>query len=283
MKKKSLILTFFGSAFLLLFIMDACNKQSVPKIKSASLLMKAVSSSSNATATIPVSGGVLDLSSAFVNISALHIEENSGNENQNEKSGGLKEGGEGNEGGGSGIDNDSINNNDTINEGSGSQNENDSISDGGNESGTADVLLAGPYPLNISTGQASIDQVNVYPGTFKKVNFDFQTSNETNFYGNSVVIKGQFKPISGNPVSFTIESVFSRHVQLPIANGGVTVTANSQVLIAIVFDINTWLGNINFAGAQVVNGEILINSTNNTTQFTTFETNLSTNIDAEGE
>ncbi len=285
MKKKSLILTFLGSALLLLLLMDACTKQSAPKVKSATLSMKALNRSSSASAltSIPVNGGVLNLSSAFVNIAALHIEENSGNENQNEKSGGLKEGGEGNEGGGSGIDNDSINNNDTINEGGGNQNENDSINDGGNESDTADVFLAGPYPLDISTGQATIDQVNVYPGTFKKVNLDFQTSTGTNFYGNSVVIKGQYTPTSGTPVPFTIESTFSKHVQLPLANGGVTVTANSQVSIAIVFDINTWIGNLDFSGAQVANGEILINSTNNTTQFTTFEANLSANIDAEGE
>ncbi len=277
MKKKSLILTLLGAALLLLFVMNSCTKQAATKVKSATLSMKALSKSPSASslASIPVKGGVLNLSSAIVNIAALHIEENSGNDNQ---SGGLKEGGEGNEGGEGGIDNDSINNNDTINEGG-----NDTINDGGHESDTADIFLAGPYPLDISTGQATIDQVNVYPGTFKKVHFLFQTSTAAQFYGNSIVIKGQYIPTSGAAVPFTIETIYSKHVQLPLANGGVTVTANSTVAIAIVFNINSWLGNLDFATAQVTNGEILVNNVSNAALLTAFETNLSANIDAEGE
>ena len=270
MKKKSFVFTVLGAAVFLLLVMNACNKSSTQKVKSSSLTMKAITHlTGTGLASIPVTGGVLDISSAFVNIVNLSIEENSGNDVQNQS-------GSQNEGGDSGIDNDSIN------EG-GEGIDNDSINEGGGEADSSNVFLTGPYALDITTGQAAIAQVSIYPGTFKKVNFLFQTSTATEFYGNSIVIKGLYTPTSGSPVPFTIESVYSKHVQLPIANGGITVTANSQVSIAIVFDINAWLSNLDYANALIANGKILINSTNNSSLLSAFETNLSTNIDAEGE
>ena len=50
----------------------------------------------------------------------------------------------------------------------------------------------------------------------------------------------------------------------------------------ILFDLNAWL-NLDFAGAQVVNNQIVIDSNNNVALLNNFNANVAANIDAENE
>jgi hypothetical protein len=254
MKTQKISLTLLILLAGLLFAFNGCKKSTAPATKSSVLTVKATSfKSGTSLAPIPVTGGVLNLSTSIVNIGNMRIEENSGNDGEQV---GENGGGGGNEGGGE-------------NEG------------GGSESDSSDVYLTGPFGLDISSGLASIGQVNVYPGTFKKVNFSFQTSSVAGFDGNSIVITGQYANTSGVSIPFTIKSVYSQRIQSPIANGGVTVASNSSVDISIVFDLTAWLSNLDFANAQITNGSILINANTNVNLLTAFETKLSANIDTE--
>jgi hypothetical protein len=234
-------------ALLLMFIIigfSACKKNDSNQ-KSSTLSVKAVAK------VISAKGDSLSIKTADVNIANLQIEENSGNDGENV-------GGGDNETGGNDVE-------------------------GGNENDNGDIVLAGPYSLDIASGSASIGQVNIYPGTFKKVDLDFQTSSSSTYNGSSIFITGTYTDNSGTIIPFKIYSSFAQQVQLPIAGNGITVAANSMVTIDIVFDVNAWLTGLDFASATITNGVILINSANNTSLLTTFELNLSKYIDAEKE
>nr|HPR59238.1 hypothetical protein [Bacteroidales bacterium] len=144
-----------------------------------------------------------------------------------------------------------------------------------------DVILPGPYMLDVLNGSLSIDQVAVYPGTFKKVDFKFLLSDEAGFEGNSIVVKGSYQKPDGVAVPVTLRSDFSQQVQLPIANGGITVAANSTITLTIVLDIQTWINNIDLAGAILTNNEIIIDKTVNADLLTLFESNLASAIEVE--
>ena len=197
---------------------------------------------------IPLHSGSLSVASATVNIANVKIEENSGEENQQ---------GENNTGG---------------NDKEGKSSEADS----------GDIALPGPFALEISAGTSSLGQVNVYPGTFKKVNFQFQTSAINPFNGNSIVISGNYIKADGATIPFILQSNFSEEVQLLIANGGIVAVANSTQNILIQFDLNAWL-NLDFASAQVTNNQILIDANNNNGLLNAFNTNVAMNIDADKE
>ncbi len=226
--------------------LNACKKLALNPSKSSTIELKAVTNSLNLKA-------VQDfyITAANVNIVNLQIEENSGNDGEN------VEGGNENNG----------------NETGGSDNETDN----------GDVLLAGPYSLDISGGYASIGQVNVYPGTFKKVDFSFQTNTSDPFSGSSIVISGNYTSTDSTVIPFTIYSAFSQKVQLPLADNGIIVTANNSVVIDILFNVNAWLSGIDFASAIVTNNKILIDNAHNNTLLSVFEANLTAYIDIEGE
>lgn len=232
---------------LLMFIIigfSACKKNDSTQ-KSSTLSVKVVAK------VLAVKGGALSIKTADVNIANLQIEENSGNDGQNVGGGDNESGGK--------------------------------DAEGGNENNNGDIILAGPYSLDIASGSASIGQVSIYPGTFKKVDLNFQTSSSSTYNGNSIFITGTYTDNSGTIIPFKIYSSFTQQVQLPLAGNGITVAANSSVTIDIVFDVNAWLTGLNFSSATITNGEIVINSTNNTTLLTIFESNLSKYIDAEKE
>ncbi len=229
---------------------SAC-KKNVSTQKSSTLSVKAVAK------VLAVKGGALSIKTADVNIANLQIEENSGNDGQNVGGGDNESGGKDAEGG--------------------------TDVEGGNENDNGDIVLAGPYSLDIASGSATIGQVSIYPGTFKKVDLDFQTSSSSTHNGSSIFITGTYTDNSGTIVPFKIYSSFAQQVKLPFAGNGITVAANSTLTIDIVFDVNAWLTGLNFSSATITNGEIVINSTNNTTLLTTFESNLSKYIDAEKE
>lgn len=217
--------------------------------KSSAIKLKAVTKITNHKSTQDYS-----IMAANVNIANLQIEENSGNDGENVNGGNNDNGG-----------------NDNGNDG------------GGSESDNGDILLAGPYNLDITGGSASIGQVDVYPGTFKKVDFYFQTAAIDPFFGSSIVINGNYTAADGTVTPYTIRSAFSQQIQLPLTGNGITVTVNTTVVVDIVFDVNAWVSGIDFASATITNNEILIDNANNTNLLAVFEANLSNYIDAEGE
>jgi len=221
--------------------------------KSSLAVMKATTTSTAANTSIseiPVIGGKLNIQSAWINIANLQIEENSGND--------VEQQGDHNDG-------------------------NDNESDGGKESNedAADVMAPGPFSLDISSGQALIGSFDVYPGTFKKVDFIFQSSANKPFLGNTIFISGDYSADTGKVTPFVLKSGFSKQIQTQIAGGGITVAANSKVEINVVFDLAGWFGNVDFPTAQINNGQIQIDVSNNAALLNTFESNLTQYVDVE--
>ncbi len=224
--------------------------------KSSTAIMKATSLHKNAGTTlanIPVVGGTLNVQNAWVNIADLRIEENSGFDGEQQ--------GDHNDGDQGGKDNESKN--------------------GGEDS--PDITAPGPFSLEISSGQALIGSFDVYPGTFKKVDFKFQSNADDPFYGETIVISGEFTSDAGTTTPFSLKSEFAQQIQTRIANGGITVPANSTVEINVVFDLAGWFNNVDFSAAQISNGQIMIDSGNNTAILNAFESNLAKYVDVEEE
>ncbi len=191
------------------------------------------------------------LNSAMVSISDLVIEENSGND--------VEQQGNHNDGG------------------------KDAESNADNETGGEkdNITLPGPYTLDAVNGSMSIDQVAVYPGMFKKVDFKFSISNEADFGGNSIVVTGSYQEPDGTVIPVILRSDFSRMVQLPVAGGGITVADNSTVTLTIVLDIPSWINSIDLSGAILTNYKIIIDKTVNDDLLNLFEANLVTSIEVE--
>lgn len=238
----------------ILFLASGCAKDNSNLTKSSLLavdLSTVKSAVLNNTGTKGTETSAFTLNSAKISISDLVIEENSGND--------VEQQGDHNDGG------------------------NDAETSGDNEAGGEkdDVILPGPYMLDVLNGSLSIDQVAVYPGTFKKVDFKFNVSNEATFGGNSIVVKGSYQKSDGTAVPVTLRSDFSQQVQLPIANGGIKVAANSTITLTIVLDIQSWISNIDLSGAILTNNEIIIDKTVNADLLILFESNLVSSIEVE--
>lgn len=194
----------------------------------------------------PTVGGTLDVSSALMNFQNLKIEENSGFDGQyqgNNNSGDQKE--------------------------------------GGPEVESPDVTISGPFSVDMSSGTASIGSFNVYPGTFKKVDFQLVSNSADPYFGKTIVISGTYSANGGTAIPFALKSGVSSQLQLPLANGGISVTANSTVSINIIIDLPGLFNNLDFSSAKVANGEILIDAQNNSALLSAFENNLTKYVDAE--
>lgn len=251
MKQLVMKLKIFVPVLLIILVANACKKSSAPanKVKSASITLKATSvkpayknTAAGAGISFPVKNGTLEISSAWVNFGNVNLQENTGNDGEGQYNGGST-----------------------------------STSDNESSSQTADssnIVLPGPYALNVATDTITLSQVQVFPGTFKKVDLTFMVKNDTVFKGNSIVIKGQFKATSGATFPFMLESKFAKQIELKLAKG-ITVSANSKVSIAIVFSLNKWLSTIDLTQAVQTNGVILIDTTHNQAILNTFESALS--------
>ena len=159
----------------------------------------------------------------------------------------------------------------------------DTVSEGKEIAGVenSDVLLPGPYVLDVIDGKLTIGQVSVYPGTFKKVDFTFLINNDVTFGGNSIIVSGNYQKTDGTVLPVVLKSDFNQQVQLPLANGGLIAAANSTVGLSIVLDIPAWINSLNLSSAIVTNNEILIDKTNNPDFLKLFEANLTTGIEVE--
>lgn len=265
---KTRVISYFGALLVMgsLLSFTGCMKNNAKnsslKITASSLKSANMHQSGIVPGQIQLTSGMLRLTSANISIAGLQIEENSGNDVQ-QQVGDQQQGGVEDHGGSEANDNEKKNE--------------------GTETGNEDILLPGPFSLDISGGNALIDQVNVYPGTFKKVDFSFQASNIAPFNGHSIVIKGKFVTANSSTTLFILQSDFVKQVQLPLANGGITVKSNSTVSVSIVFDLKAWLGNLDLTGVTLTNGKIIINKMNNASLLAAFEANVAANIDVENE
>ncbi len=248
MKKSVTSLKIVLPAIALIFLVSACRKSTSTtpvKVKSAKVTFKVAAvktSSKSAAAThvtaINVKGGTINLASAWVSFGQINIQENTGNDNQ-QTGGADKESSTGTEA-------------------------NDS----------ADIFLPGPYAFNVVSDTLTLSQVQVFPGTFKKVDLKFLVKNDTLFNGNSIVIKGQFKPTSGSAVNLVLRSKFAQQIELKLAKG-ITVAANSKVSMSIVFTLNKWVASLDLTKATLTSGSIIIDAAHNKLLLRSFETALS--------
>ncbi len=253
------ILSSIGVVTIAIFIASGCakDKSSLTSLpKSSQLAVKLLTIKSTAPG-IAVTKGMTTgtkgfaLNSVKISIANLTIEENSGNDVQQQ--GNINDGGTDKENKGT--------------EGKGAE--------------TSDVLLAGPYILDVVDGNFTIGQVNVYPGTFKKVDFTFLNNNDVAFGGNSIIVNGSYQKADGTILPVVLKSDFNQQVQLPLANGGLIVAANSTIALSIVLDIPAWINSLNLSSAIVSSNEIVIDKTNNPELLKLFEAYLTSGIEVE--
>jgi hypothetical protein len=208
--------------------------------------VKVKNSGSHTYINFPITSGSLDVQHAYFNFKDLVVEENSGFDGEQT--------GENNDGA-----------NDTL----------------GTTGETPDITVPGPFSVDLSSGTASIGSFDVYPGTFKKVNFKLVPNSADPFWGKTIVISGLYTPQGGSAIPFTLKSDVNSQLQLPLANGGIVATSNSTVSLDIVIDLPVLFNSVDFSTATVSNGQILIDSQNNAALLSSFETNLQKYIDAE--
>ncbi len=239
-------LSFAGMIITFILLVSGCAKDNSSLQKSSQLAVK-LSTRKSAVAKVSGSNG-FTLNSVIISIADLTIEENSGND--------VEQQGNHNDGGSDKEDNNK---------------ESADIENG-------DIILPGPYVLDVIDGKVSIEQVGIYPGTFKKVDFTFLPNSETRFDGNSIIVEGSFQKTDGAIFHVILKSAFNQQVQLPLANGGIIAVPNSTLTITILLDIPAWINNLDFSSAIVLNNEILIDKTNNQELLKLFEANLTSNI-----
>ncbi len=224
--------------------------------RSSMLTVTAVPGGAYAVANpITLLGGTLDLQTALFSLDRVVIEENTGEDHgehgQHDSEGeGEEEGGEGPEGG---------------------------------ESDSEDIVIAGPFSIDIATGGAVLGSVPVFPGTFRTADLVFRLDGTPPLSGDSIYVAGTWRPSGGGSIPFTLRSGFLEQTQVMIANGGIRVGASAIVPIALTFDLAALFGNLDLATAAVVNGEIVIDETNNAHLLAAFETNLVGFVECEHE
>lgn len=202
---------------------------------------------------IPVPGGSLHFRSALLNIGSFRIEENTGFEGEEE---------------GEHEDSDVTS---------------PATEDDENGREAQDILVTGPFSFDITAGEAFIDSVAVYPGTFKNVDMTFMINTDPPFNGKTIVISGEFTPTNRSAIPFTLKSETAKMIRTRIAGNGITVAENTTVPAVVVFDLAGLFSNANFAGAHEINGEIVLDNTSNTALLTAFESNLSRNVEMEDD
>jgi hypothetical protein len=203
-------------------------------------------------AQIVVVGGTVTLQSASFSIEHVRIDEET--DGQGEHQGGEHQGGQGNGGQASG----------------GNENEG-----GANGTGNEDeVVLDGPFAIDIASGSAVLQAVAVFPGTFRRAQFDLHLETQTPFDGDSIVIQGQFQPTSGGAIPFTLRSHLARGLEVPIANGGITVANNAEVTFTVTFDLAAMFAHLDLHSAVVESGAIAIDGSHNATLLAAFEHDL---------
>lgn len=263
MKTKQILSVFLGIA--LVFMLSRCTKDQ----GSATVNFKAALSKSAATnTTLNLASGNLLLETAIVQIENIAIEDNTG-QNDNNNVSDESENSDNN-------DSDNVQNESENGHNDGDKEDNEGESD---KSDGGDLILTGPFSLDISSGFASIGNVTVAPATYRNVNFNFVDGTSAGL--GSIDLSGTFTDDAGSATPFKLIYNSSEAFQLPLADSGLVVSTGSTVNLSIVFDVNSWLSGLDFAAAEILNGSIEISATKNSVLYDAFVAALSENIDVE--
>jgi hypothetical protein len=223
------------------------------KPRSGTLMLSATAGPIAEPLVVPLATGELQVASALFHVGSLEIEMHRTMDTANH--GGMTEASE--EEGGQGE-----------NENEQGENENEHEGDV-----VDDIKLPGPYTFELIAPSTVLEQVPVVPGTFDRVQMRFVLTPDDPFLGGSIFLRGVF--VDGTTSTpFTLRSDFDGHTVVPIANGGITVTANAIVQVALVFDLTSLLTHLDFASATVDGGEITIDATHNIALLLMFEAGL---------
>jgi hypothetical protein len=203
--------------------------------------------------TIPVVGGTVALQSASFSIQRVRMdEETQAPSGEHQGGGGENQGGEHSGQGDGGH------------EGQGDNEHEDEV----------EVVIEGPFAIDIASGGAVLTTVVVSPGTFRRAQLELHLEAAAPFDGDSIVIQGQFQPTGGSAIPFTLRSRLLRELEVPIANGGVTVANNAEVAFTVTFDLAAMFAHLDLHGAVVESGAIAIDDSHNATVLAAFEHNL---------
>jgi len=204
--------------------------------------------------TIAVVGGTVALQSASFSIQRVHIEEDAEGEGTGEHQGGGEQQGGEQQGG--------------EHQGGGQQG-------GGQGQEQEDVVIEGPFAIDIASGGAVLQSVAVFPGTFRRAELEPHLEAQPPFDGDSIVIQGQFQPTGGGAaIPFTLQSHLVRELEVPIANGGVTVASNTTVAFTVTFDLAAMFAHLDLHSAVVESGAIAIDDSHNAAVLAAFEHHL---------
>jgi len=197
---------------------------------------------------ITLPNGTLDLQAALLGIDRVEIEENTG-------------------------------------EGGGKKGKNDGEGKGGGKGGeeTDDIVLVGPFSLDIASGSAVLGSVMVFPGTFRQAELTLRVDPLPPMSDDSIQVTGLWHPSGGGAVPVSLHSELHTQIEVPIANGGIIVGANTVVSIELTFDLAAIFGNLDLSTAVVENGEILIDATHNVALLGQFEHNVASFVELENE
>ncbi|HEX5052450.1 MAG TPA: hypothetical protein VFZ65_11800 [Planctomycetota bacterium] len=213
---------------------------------------------------IQLSGGSLDLQTAVFEVDQVVIEENTG-EN----------------GGSQGGENEGEGQQEREVRASNSESEGEQENEGGTAGEAEDLVFEGPFSIDIATGGAVLGSLPVYPGTFKKAEIALRLAGDAPLH--SIRVEGTYSSMEAGTIPFTLRSHFLQPIQVPIANGGITVDAGAVMPIALTFDLAALFGGLEFATADVEGGRIVIDAEHNVHLLLAFETNLTTFVDCEHE
>jgi hypothetical protein len=142
--------------------------------------------------------------------------------------------------------------------------------DHGDEGDDEEIVMPGPFTVDIASGDVQLGTASVFPGTFTKVEITLRPNGQPH----SIVVTGSYVANGGGSTPFTLHSAFTGEFEAPLAGGGITVTENSVVPIVVSFDLAGMFDGLDFAGATVSGGTITIDDTNNTALLQAFEAQL---------
>lgn len=128
---------------------------------------------------------------------------------------------------------------------------------------TSTLVVDGPFTFDVAAGPTVIESVPVQPGTIRSARLGLQTTGAAPFDGDSIVLEGTYKAENGDQTRFTLRSKFAGNLQVPVANGGIVIDANTVVPVELAFDLASLVAALDFDAATVEDGFIRIDETHN--------------------
>lgn len=233
------------------------NSDTRDAIKMGSLTLDlATSTQLTKICSMPVTGGEVTLEMALVNIVAVEL--SSDEQESDEDMGGEDQ--EGNDG-----------------EQEGDHQDND------DEDEDDDVLITGPFPVDLSSGSVEITSTEVPAGSYTEVELILGATDQADFGGHTILISGSFtSPILGT-LPLSIVSNLSGDLECGISGDVLIVEPDAVTQIRIIFDLVAALDAIDFSSASISDAGIVISSLANADLLEVFEAQLSQDEDDEYE